>query len=254
MDTAIELTNSSESDNPVPSPDLSSDDGKSHSESGTTKDSFNHQNTFMTDEGNAFPGVADHFGWRHLLDRKHFSEQILQSWGGLDDPQQYRDDMYRILDEASVEKLDDRLANARSSYTTAAAQTFIDKLNDLRHKLCFAYLQSSFTAGHVADQRCEGGMSTLKGNGKLKKFLATCTYGQSLERVAQVSRDQDISALDELKRCREKGMQVQVGERYATAFLNSKVTALRMSYVEAVPNSATLYTKSRRMNSRPSHV
>ena len=73
----------------------------------------------------------------------------------------------------------------------------------------------------------------------MKKFLATCTYGQLLELVSQVSRDQDISALDELKRFREKGMQV--GEGYATAFLNSKVTALRMSYVEAVPNSATLY-------------
>ena len=157
------MTNSSasESDKPVPSPDLSSNDRKSHSESGTTKDSFDHQNAFMTDEGNAFPGVADHFGWRHLLDRKHFSEQILQSWGGLDGPQQYRDDMYRILDEVSMEKLDERLANARSSYTTAAAQTFFDKLNDLWHKLCFAYSQSSFTAGHVADQRCEGGMSTL---------------------------------------------------------------------------------------------
>jgi hypothetical protein len=30
---------------------------------------------FMTDEGSAFPIVAEHFGWTHLLDRRHFATQ-----------------------------------------------------------------------------------------------------------------------------------------------------------------------------------
>ncbi len=32
---------------------------------------------FMTDEGRAFPSVAERFGWTHLLDRRHFALQIL---------------------------------------------------------------------------------------------------------------------------------------------------------------------------------
>ena len=111
----------------------------------STSNSSQHQYAFMTDEGNAFPGVAEHFGWTHLLDRKHFSEQITQSWGGLDDPRQYREDMYRILDEVSSEKLDERFAAARSLYNTPAAHKFIEKLHHLRHKLCYAYFVCMFS-------------------------------------------------------------------------------------------------------------
>jgi len=32
---------------------------------------------FMTDEGSAFPLFAEHFGWTHLLDQRHFATQIL---------------------------------------------------------------------------------------------------------------------------------------------------------------------------------
>ncbi len=32
---------------------------------------------FMTDKGSAFSLVAEHFGWTHLLDCRHFATQIL---------------------------------------------------------------------------------------------------------------------------------------------------------------------------------
>jgi hypothetical protein len=38
---------------------------------------------FMTDEGSAFPLFAEHFGWTHLLDRRHFATQILPAWAVL---------------------------------------------------------------------------------------------------------------------------------------------------------------------------
>ena len=44
---------------------------------------------FMTDEGSVFPLVVEHFGWTHLLDRRHFATQILSAWHGLSDPKQF---------------------------------------------------------------------------------------------------------------------------------------------------------------------
>jgi hypothetical protein len=60
----------------------------------------------MTDEGSAFPLVAEHFGWTHLLDRRHFATQILSTWHGLSDPKQFQSDVYKILDTPSVAMLD----------------------------------------------------------------------------------------------------------------------------------------------------
>ncbi len=53
--------------------------------------------TFMTDEGPAFPSVAEHFGWTHLLDRRHFALQILTAWHGIADPKQFQSDDYDIF-------------------------------------------------------------------------------------------------------------------------------------------------------------
>jgi hypothetical protein len=60
---------------------------------------------FMTDEGSAFPMVAEHFGWTHLLDQRHFATQILSAWHGLPDPQQFQSDVYKILDSPSVDTM-----------------------------------------------------------------------------------------------------------------------------------------------------
>jgi hypothetical protein len=58
---------------------------------------------FMTDEGSAFPMVAKHFDWTHLLDRRHFATQILTSWHGLPGPKQFQSDVYNILDSPSID-------------------------------------------------------------------------------------------------------------------------------------------------------
>jgi len=51
-------------------------------------------------------------------------------------------------------------------------------------------------------------MSSLKANGKLKKKLSEYTFGEAVSRVTQVYKTQDLDALKELVRYREKGMQV----------------------------------------------
>ena len=185
---------------------------------------------FMTDEGSAFPLVAKHFNWRHLLDRKHFSLQIKASWHGLADPNEYQSDIYRIMDCSDVSKVDRLLSQALSTYQTEKAQKFLTKLSDHKEKLCYAYTSDFFTAGHVSDQRSEGGMSATKAREKLRSYLSKCTYGEAVSRISQVAREQDLKSLDELVRCRHKGMKL--GERYTAAMLNVKALALKLSSVE----------------------
>ena len=91
---------------------------------------------------------------------------------------------------------------------------------------------TSFTAGHVSDQRMEQGMAAMKANGKLKSYLSGCTYGEAISRISQVARDQDFTALKELQVCREQ--HKKVGLRYAEALKNSKVEAMKYSCVEQI--------------------
>jgi len=39
----------------------------------------------------------------------------------------------------------------------------------------------------TSDQRMEQGMATMKANGKLKKYLSGCTYGEAVSRISQVA-------------------------------------------------------------------
>ncbi len=110
---------------------------------------------FMTDEGSAFPLVAEHFGWTYLLDRRHFATQILSAWHGLADPQQFQSDVYKILDTPSVETMNLLLKQAHSKYRTDKAQSFLKKILDKQHQLCYSHTCRTFTAGHVSDQRME---------------------------------------------------------------------------------------------------
>jgi len=158
---------------------------------------------FMTDEGPAFPSVAERYGWTHLLDRRHFSVQILSAWHGLSDPKQFQSDVYDILDTPSVATLSSLLKNSLAKYRTEKAQVFLKKIYNLQHQLCYAHTCTSFTAGHVSDQRMEQGMAAMKANGKLKSYLSGCTYGEAISRISQVARDQDFTALKELQVCRE---------------------------------------------------
>jgi hypothetical protein len=169
-------------------------------------------NGFMTDEGSAFPGVAEHYGWTHLLDRRHFAPQIISSWHGIQDPAQFKGDIYAILDCPESQNMEALLATAIETYTSAGAQMLLMKISSLKHKLCYCYTCKTFTAGHVSDQRSEGGMACMKAMGKLTKYLAGCTFGEAVARISQVAREHDLLSIKELIRCREKNMKV--GEKY----------------------------------------
>jgi hypothetical protein len=83
---------------------------------------------FMTDEGSAFPSVAERFGWTHLLDCRHFTLQILSAWHGLSDPKQFQSDVYDILDTPSAAILTSLLKQALAKYRTEKAQVFLMKI------------------------------------------------------------------------------------------------------------------------------
>jgi hypothetical protein len=134
----------------------------------------------MTDEGSAFPLVAECFGWTHLSDRRHFATQILSAWHGLSDPKKFQSDVYKILDSPCVETMNSLLKQALSKYHTNKAQAFLKKILDKQHQLCYSHTCCTFTAGHVSDQRMEQRMAAIKANGKLKSMLSKCNYGKAI--------------------------------------------------------------------------
>lgn len=185
---------------------------------------------FMTDEGSAFPLVANHFGWCHILDRKHFVDQILTTWHNLADPDQYRQDIYDILDSPSEEEYERRMREAKLAHMTEKAQAFLSKISEFRHKLVYAYTSKYCTCAHISTQRSEGGMSALKGNGVLKNYLRNATYVEALNRVMQVARNQDRTARDELMKCRRTGNHL--GSVVRKYLVNVKLLSLKLSHVE----------------------
>ena len=124
------------------------------------------------------------------------------------------------------------LKQALAKYRTEKAQVFLMKIYKKQHQLCYAHTCTSFTAGHVSDQRMEQGIAAIKANGILKTYLSECTYGEAVSRISQVARDQDFTALKELQLCREDNKKV--GLRYADALKNSKVAAMKYSCVEQI--------------------
>ena len=185
---------------------------------------------FMTDEGSAFPLVAEQFGWTHLLDRRHFATQILSAWHELSDPKQFQSDVYKILDTPCVETMNSLLKQALTKYRTDKAQSFLKKILDKQHQLCCSHTCCTFTAGHVSDQRMEQEMAALKANEKLKSMLSECNYGEAISQISQCAGDQDISALKELQNLRQQKMKV--GFRYLDALNNSKIAAMKYSFVK----------------------
>jgi hypothetical protein len=135
---------------------------------------------FMTDEGSAFPLVAERFGWTHLLDCRHFATQILSAWHGLSDPKKFQSNVYETLDSPCVETINSLLKQALSKYCTNKAQAFLKKILDKQHQLCYSHTCRIFTAGHVSDQRMEQGMAAIKANGKLKSMHSKCNYGKAI--------------------------------------------------------------------------
>ena len=106
-----------------------------------------------------------------------------------DDPQQFQSDVYKILDTPSVETMNLLLKQALSKYRTDKAQSFLKKIFDKQHQLCYSHTCHTFTAGHVSDQRMEQGMAAIKANGKLKSMLSECNYSEAISRISQCARD-----------------------------------------------------------------
>ena len=109
----------------------------------------------MTDEGSAYPTVVAYFGWDHVFDRYHFQEQITSSWEGVDNPEQFRQDIIDILDSCTESQYNDRMSRAKIHYTTKKARAFLDKIKLYDHKLVYAFTSDGFTAGHIATGRAE---------------------------------------------------------------------------------------------------
>jgi hypothetical protein len=185
---------------------------------------------FMTDKGSAFPLVAKHFGWTHLLDRRHFATQILSAWNGLSDPKKFQSDVYKILDSPCVETMNLLLKQALSKYCTDKAQAFRKKILDKQHQLCYSHTCCTFTAGRVSDQRMEWGIAAIKANRKLKSMLSKCNYGKAISQISQCARDQDINALKELQNCCQQ--HKKVGIQYADALNNSNIASIKYSFIK----------------------
>ena len=73
---------------------------------------------FVSDEGSAFMGTARNFGWNHVYDRKHFTAKIYSHWGGLKEPEKYKNHIHQMLDTADVDKLNFVVAQARELFET----------------------------------------------------------------------------------------------------------------------------------------
>jgi hypothetical protein len=112
-----------------------------------------------------FPLLLNVLVGTHLLDCRHFAVQILSAWHGLSDPKQFQSDVYGILDTPSLATLSSLLKQAIAKYRTEKAQVFLNKIDNKQHQLCYAHTCTSFTAGHVSDQRMEQGMAAMKANG-----------------------------------------------------------------------------------------
>jgi hypothetical protein len=76
----------------------------------------------------------------------------------------------------------------------------------------------------------EKGMDTIKANGKLKSMLSGCNYGDTISQIGQCVKDKDIRALKELQNLHQQ--HKQVGFKYADALNNSKIAAMRYSFVK----------------------
>ena len=106
----------------------------------------------MTDEGPAFPIIAKAMGWHHLLDCQYFTDKIALTWNEIEDPAQYRSDIYSILNEACEEKLSSLLETALATYSTPKANAYIKKIADHKEQICYAFTSNHFTAGHCSTQ------------------------------------------------------------------------------------------------------
>ena len=85
----------------------------------------------MTDEGASFPLVCEIMGWRHILDRKHFTDQIMTTWQNVYDPQAYYNSIISILNAPTVEKYNTLMQKCKQQFSTPKAIAYLKKMNSI---------------------------------------------------------------------------------------------------------------------------
>ena len=82
--------------------------------------------TLISDEGPGIQLMAEHFGWNQIFDRKHVITKIVLNWGGLGNPDKFRDDVHQILNETDQEEASLLIEAAISDHTQPKAQAFLE--------------------------------------------------------------------------------------------------------------------------------
>lgn len=168
-----------------------------------------YQGSLYTDNFPGSAGVADQLGKLHGLCSWHESKAFTTSAGGLNgNAHHYLKDMNAILYETfhTVEELDKKISDARTKYGhNANSLKHINKVSELRDKLCATIMQSVFSFGHTATCRGEGWNSVLKGRGQLKEYIAQANLMTLFNLIDRFAREQDRRALQVLISLRRSG-------------------------------------------------
>ncbi len=97
----------------------------------------------MSDKGPAFPIVTSELGYHYVLDRKHFTQQIVTSWHEIPDNMRdvYCNSIHNILNSTLETSYHELMQVARTQFKYPKSLAFLDKIHQPRHKVCWAYLQ-----------------------------------------------------------------------------------------------------------------
>jgi len=79
------------------------------------------KSVLMADEGASFPLVCEVMGWCHILDRKHFTDQITSTWQNAHDPKEYRNSIVSILNAPTVKKYNILMQKCKQQFSTPKA-------------------------------------------------------------------------------------------------------------------------------------
>ena len=192
--------------------------------------------TLITDEGAGFKESAQICNLHHQYDRRHFVDKIKNHWHSVQDKEEYRTTVVKILDTADKEDLDELLTSALHDYRDDAnALKLLQKIVDKKESLCFAFTSDRFTNGHVSSQRAESKNSSIKARGKLEEYLAQATIPQSLNIISRNVRTQDEKIVAELSELRRQNKVV--GDYYTESFNQSKIHAGSFKCIEATSNA-----------------
>jgi hypothetical protein len=190
----------------------------------------------ITDEGPAFSIVAKALDLTHLLDRKHFSNQVLPVSSHMTPHHQkeFAATIHDILNATTIQEMERLLLKAQEKHSgDPKVLTFLNKISNNRGKLCWSHSSSAFTFAHISDQRSEGSNSAYKANGKLKNVLASSTLCQSINHWIQVAQYRELEKIKICKDLRER--QQPVSDQYIKYLNQSKIEANKINQVSAAP-------------------